>query len=186
MRRDPSRWRALVVLAAFSTTGGILAQSSASYRLEEHVFNAGGRPAETVVASSPGFRLSLESIGEPLARRGQTGGAYRLDGGFLPAYPPPGEVMLLDILDDHQTLTWSAEPASTAYNIYKGSLVGLPDTYGTCAVTRIAGTSWVDQSAPPPESGAFYLVTGENRIWEEGTKGFASNGAQRPNPAPCP
>ena len=186
MNRDRWRRRALVVLVAVSTTGEILAQSSASYRLKEHVFNAGGRPAETVVATSPGFRLSLESIGEALARRGQTGGAYRLDGGFLPSYPPPGEVVLLDILDDHQTLTWSAEPASTAYNIYTGSLEGLPGTYGTCAVTRIADTSWADPSAPSPESGVFYLVTGENRLWEEGTKGFASNGTERPNPAPCP
>lgn len=186
MSRDPWRRRALVVLAAFSTTGVIYAQSSASYRLKEHVLNAGGRPAETVVASSSGFRLSLESIGEALTRSAQSSGAYRLDGGFLPAYPPPGEVVDLNLLADHQTLTWSAEPASTAYNIYKGSLVGLPGTYGTCAATRVAGLSWVDPSTPPPASGVFYLVTGENRLWEEGTKGFASNGAQRPNPAPCP
>jgi hypothetical protein len=32
----------------------------------------------------------------------------------------------------------------------------------------------------------FYLVTGENRLGEEGTKGRTSTGAERVNPTPCP
>ena len=175
-----------MVLVALTTTSGIFAQSSASYRLEEHVFNAGGRPAEAVVSSSPGFSLSLESIGEPLAGRAMAGGAYRLDGGYLAAYTPPGEVTGLEFLADHQTLTWSVEPSSTAYNVYAGAITDLPGPYGVCAAAPVVGTSWSDPSTPPQATGIFYLVTGENRLTEEGTKGFASSGAQRPNPAPCP
>ncbi|HZM69589.1 MAG TPA: hypothetical protein VFB95_04385 [Candidatus Cryosericum sp.] len=177
---------ALITWVVLLATGGLHAQSSTSYRLEEHVFNAGGRPAETIVASSPGFRLSLESIGESLARRAQSGGAYRLDHGFLPAHRPPGEVSGLEFLVDQRTLAWSPESASSAYNVYSGPLTGLPGPYGGCAAKRVAGTSWADPSTPPPASGAFYIVTGENSLWEEGTKGFASNGVERINPSSCP
>jgi hypothetical protein len=176
-------------LAAWVTLGatvGLHAQSSPGYRLEEHVLNAGGRPAETIVASSPGFRLSLESIGDSLARRPQSGGAYRLDSGFVSGHRPPGEVMGLGFLVDQSTLTWSPEPASSAYNVYSGPLTGLPGTYGMCAVARVAGTSWSDAATPPPASGVFYLVTGENGLWEEGTRGFASNGVERINASACP
>ena len=42
-------------------------------------------------------------------------------------------------------------------------------------------------AAPVPAgNGYFYLVTARNRLWEEGTKGSSSAGAQRANPAPCP
>jgi hypothetical protein len=138
------------------------------------------------VATSSGFRLGLESIGEPLAWRPQSSGAYRLDGGFLPAYPPPGEVTGVAILADQRTLTWSAEPVSTAYNVYTGSLRPLPGSYGACAAARVAGNAWMDFSTPPLGTGVFYLVTGENRLWQEGTKGYASSGAERPNSSPCP
>lgn len=177
---------ALVAGVALAATGGLHAQSSASYRLEEHVLDAGGRPAQAVVATSPGFRLSLESIGESFARRAHSGGAYRLDDGFLPAYAPPGEVVGLQFLADQQTLTWSHDPAASAYNVYSGPLTGLPGPYGLCAAAQVTGTSWVDPSPPPPAGGIFYLVTAKNRLREEGTKGFSSDGVERVNPSPCP
>jgi hypothetical protein len=177
---------ALVALVVLATTRGINAQSSASYRLEEHVLNAGGRPAGTIVASSPGFRLTLESIGESLAPRAQSGGTYSLDGGFLAAYLPPGEVAGLEVLADQQTLTWFADPASSAYNVYTGPLMGVPGSYGACAEARVAGISWVDSSTPPLAGGVFYHVTGVNRLREEGTMGFASNGVERISSLPCP
>lgn len=174
---------AAAVLAAWSPS---LAQSSASFQLEEHALNAGGRPAQAIVASSASFRITLDSIGGPMAGRGYAGGAFRLDSGFDSAYAPPGEVRGLTFLGDHQTLTWQAERASTSYDVYSAPLSDLPGSFGGCAQSDVPGTSWSDPSVPPSGIGSFYLVTGKNRLREEGTKGATSAGAPRANPAPCP
>ncbi len=181
---DPRRW--MIVVMALLAPGAVLAQSSASYRLQEHALNAGGRPMDAVVSTSASFRLTLDSIDEPIARRGLWGMSYILDGGMTPTYGPPGEVEGLDVLGDLQTLVWSFEPASDAYNLYSGSLSTLPGMYGGCAASRVGGTTTVDPSLPAPGDGLFYIVTGENRLRQEGTKGLTSVGAERANPAPCP
>jgi hypothetical protein len=164
----------------------LLAQSSASQSLTEAVFNTGGRPAQAVTSSSPSFRISLDSIGEPVSSRTLTAPSFRLGGGLATAYPPPGEVGGLQVLVDHQTLFWSPEPASTAYNVYTGLVSSLPGGFGACAVARVPGTSAVDATTPSPGTGLFYLVTGVNRLLEEGTKGRTSAGVVRANPLPCP
>ena len=104
----------------------VLAQSSPSHTQTEHVFNAGGRPAQAVTAASPSYRISLDSIGGPIAGRLLIGSSYRLAGGLAAVYPPPGEVEGLQILADRQTLLWSSEPSSTVYNVYAGLLASLP------------------------------------------------------------
>lgn len=186
------RRRAILILAAIATAipasiASLLhAQSSPNLTLAEQVFNAGGRPAQAVTSSSPGFRLSLDSIGEPIATRALYGASFRLGGGLAMAYPPPGEVGGLLMLADEQTLAWSAEPASTSYNVYTGLLSTLPGGYGACAVARMPDTSANDITTPAPGTGLFYLVTGVNRLREEGTKGRTSSGAERGNPLPCP
>jgi len=179
-------WRSAILAVALLAPCAVLAQSSASYRLQEHTLNAGGRPMNAVVSTSASFRLTLDSIDEPIARRGLWGMSYILDGGMTPVYGPPGEVQGLDVLGDLQTLTWSAEPVSTAYNLYVGALPGLPGMYGGCAASRLGGTTTVESSLPAPGDGLFYVVTGENRLFEEGTKGLTSGGVERVNPAPCP
>lgn len=176
----------LSAILAAAIPASILAQSSPTHTLTEQVLNAGGRPAQAVTSSSPSYRLSLDSIGESIAGRPLTGPSYRMDGGLAAAHPPPGEVGGLEVLADGQTLVWSPEPASTTYNVYAGLLSTLPGGYGTCAVAQVAGTSVGDSTIPVPGTGLFYLLTGVNRLWEEGTKGRASNGAERGNPAPCP
>lgn len=176
----------LTAAIVLSAPASIFAQSSASYTLDEHAFNAGGRPAQAVVSSSPSFRLTLDSIGEPIAGRALSGASLQVEAGFSPGYAPPGEVGGLQFLADRQALTWSWERASTSFNVYAGPLSSLPGAYGDCAASRVAGTSWVDSSTPAAGSGVFYLVTGANRIREEGTKGSASTGVVRANPAPCP
>jgi hypothetical protein len=158
----------------------------ADYRLDEHSLNAGGRPAQAVFSSSPGYRLGLESIGDPIIGCALSGASFRLQGGLVPAYLPPGEVAGLAFLPDQLTLTWLSEPASTVYDVYSGSISSLPGGYGFCAATRVAGISWIDATTPAPGNGLFYLVTGVNRLREEGTKGHATGGAERGNPAPCP
>ena len=90
------------------------------------------------------------------------------------------------VLGDRQTLVWSSEPASTAYNIYAGLLSTLPGPFGACAIARVSGTSTVDLTVPSPGTGLFYLVTGVNGLREEGTKGRTSDGTLRANPSPCP
>jgi len=180
MRRVPL----LVLLLGIGSVAR--AQSSASYRLEEQALNAGGQPVNAVVSTSLGYRLALDSIGDALTSRELSSPSYRLTAGFAGRYPPPGEIGGLEILHDGQTLAWSWEHASTAFNVYRGALSTLPGGYGDCALARVAGTSWTDPFVPTPGAGSFYLVTGENLLWQEGTKGFASSGAERANPSPCP
>jgi len=178
--------RPLVVAAlVVSLPASILAQSSATYRLTEQVFNAGGRPAQGVVSTSTSYRLSLDSVGESIAGQTLDGASYRLDSGIAATNRPPGEVGDLTFLADLQTLTWSWEPASMEFNIYSGPLNTLPGGYGTCAASRVAGTTWADPTVPASRSAVFYLVTGENRLRQEGTLGYASSGAERGSPASC-
>jgi hypothetical protein len=42
-----------------------------------------------------------------------------------------------------------------------------------------------DPASPPPDSIYFYLVTAENRLGEEGTKGYSSSGVER-HGSDCP
>ena len=190
MRARPGgRRRRDAILAVVMLTGipsSLLAQSSPSHTQDEHVFNAGGRPAQAVTAASSSYRISLDSIGEPVAARTLTGASFRIAGGLAGVYPPPGEVDGLQMLADQQTLLWSSEPSSTAYNVYAGLLSDLPGGFGICAIARVEATSAVDATLPSPGAGLFYLVTGVNRLREEGTKGRTSAGTERPNPLPCP
>jgi hypothetical protein len=173
------------VLAALGTCT-TLAQSSASYRIDEKTLNEGGRPAQGVVSTSASYRISLDAIGGPVAGMTMSAPSFHLGGGFTPAFPPPGEVDGLQVLADRQTIVWSPEPAATAYNVYSGLLSSLPGPFGVCAIARVAGTSAIDATLPTPGTGLFYLVTGVNRLREEGTKGRTSNGTERANPSPCP
>jgi hypothetical protein len=176
----------LLVTGAAAIPSPVLAQTSASYTQTEHVFNAGGQPGQAVSPSSASFRISLDSVGEALAGVTMTGASFRLGSGLDAAYAPPGEVVGLQMLADRQTMVWSPEPASTAYNVYAGPLSTLPGGFGACAVAHVATTSAIDPVMPAPGSGVFYLVTGANRLWTEGTKGWTSSGAERSNTDPCP
>ena len=86
MRKVPI-WLAALVLG-----GSVLAQSSASYNLEEHVFNSGGHPLGGTTLASASFKISLDSLGEAISATDLTSASYRLDACFSAAYPPPGEV----------------------------------------------------------------------------------------------
>lgn len=173
---------AAILLLAPITPGR--AEESASYRLTGEVFNAGGRPAG--VSTSPGVRLTLESIGEALAGPGATGASFRLDGGFVVAYAPPGEVAGLRFLDA-ETLAWSAlDSGGGGYCLYRDDVAALPGLgYGVCLQPHVDGTTAADAATPLPATAFFYLVTGKNRLGEEGTKGFHSDGTGRGGPT-CP
>jgi hypothetical protein len=176
----------LVAALVVSMPSAILAQSSASYRLSEHAFNAAGRPAQGVVSTSTSYRLSLDSIGESIAGGALDGASYHLDGGIAATHRPPGEVTGLQILADQQTVTWAWEPASMTFNVYSGPVNTLAGGSGTCAAASVAGTTWPDTTAPASRSALFYLVAGENGLRQEGTLGYASSGAERGGAVSCP
>ena len=156
-----------------------LAQSSASYKLEEHVMNAGGHPINGNVMGSASYRVTLDSIGEALVGAGMSGASYRMGVGFSSAYPPPGEIGAL-WFSDHDTMHWDAEPSAGVYNIYRELMSDLSGTgYGQCFAPDVSGTTGTDPGTPPASDGWFYLVTAENRLGEEGTKGWNSGATER-------
>lgn len=174
--------RLLLVTVAMTP---LTAQVSTSYKIEEHTFNAGGRPEDGAIASSVNYRISLDAIGDGVVGRGLSSASYAMDGGLVSAYPPPGEVQGL-YFDSPQLFSWTAERSVGTYNVYKDSFGALPGGYGVCFDSGIAGTGAQELSTPSPGQGWFYLVTAKNRLAEEGSKGTSHDGSQRGNPSPCP
>jgi hypothetical protein len=176
----------VVAMSLVASSGLAMAQSSASYRLSEHVFNAGGHPAAGAIVGSASHRVSLDALGDSVSP-GMLGSASNmLGGGFVTVYPPPSEVQQLRF-SDKVTLFWNPELSTGSYNLYRGALTSLSGLgYGTCSGNTIPGATTTDPAPVASGQGFFYLVTAENLIAEEGIKGRASSGALRPNPAPCP
>jgi hypothetical protein len=162
------------------------AQQSARFTVVESTLNAGGHPADGVVPVSSSFRVTLGGIGDGLALQSSTSPSFRLDGGFVTQFPPPGEVQDL-VFSDRQILKWSPEPSARVYHVYRDALQHVANgTYGTCWRGDLVIPTATDTDSPPLEQGFYYLATVENRLDEEGTKGNDSSGAERVNPAPCP
>jgi hypothetical protein len=161
------------------------AQTSTSYKLSEHVFNAGGHPEQGTVLSSASYKVSLDSLGDGVLGDALGSGSFHLDGGLVAAYPPPGEVLGLHFASPTQ-IVWNAEKSVGTYDVYRGATASLPGTFGTCLANGLTLTSFPESAAPALGTAFFYIATAENLLGEEGTKGKQSNGAERPNPAPCP
>lgn len=174
-----------VVIPLLMLTTAVQAQESPSYKLREHVFNAGGNPDGGAVLASAGFHVRLDAVGEGVTGTVLGSLSYRMDGGFVSAYPPPREVRNLRF-SSKTTLSWDAERSAGDYDVYREILSTLPGGFGTCLQHDIPAQTAADAGVPGGGTGYFYLVTAENRLDEEGTKGFRSNGTERPNPAPCP
>lgn len=156
-----------------------LAQSSASFGLAEHTFNAGGHPADGIVMFSPSYRITLDSIGDSMAGR-LSSASYAMDSGFVPAYPAPLEVQGLGFTNV-QTLVWIPTPSATGgYNLYRDLLSTLQGlSYGSCAQQNLPQATTTDTTPVPANNGYFFLVTGENTLNEEGSKGSDSAGTER-------
>ncbi len=174
-------WTALILVIATP----VAAQQSASFRADDHVVNAGGSPAAGAVPASAGFRVTLASIGEPLGRRSLSSASFRSDAGFATAYPPPREVTGLRFASK-TSLSWDAERSAGTYNLYRDAIASLPGLgFGTCLQPGLTSAGATDADPVPVGGGYFYLATAVNRLHEEGTKGFRSNGAERQGAA-CP
>ena len=165
---------------------GVQAQESASFRLSEFALNSGGHPADGVSMSSTSFRISLDALGQGVSGLGLAGGGFSLEGGFVPPYVPPGEVATI-LFTAQATLDWEPAPAASAYNLYRGELPvsGSPE-YGTCTQPDLATPVAVDSEAPVAGAGFIYLVTAVNRLHEEGTRGFDTEGVERNDTELCP
>ena len=176
----------LAVLIATFAVPTSLGQTSASYSLEEATLNAGGRPQNSSSPSSASYGISAEAIGDFVVSRGLSSASYVSDASFLVAYPSPREVLGLDIAADKQTVTWQPEPSVGRYNVYRGALTGISGlTYGDCLQQDLATETTSDTDLPPLADGFYYIVTAENRLHEEGTKGDRSDGIERQGTA-CP
>jgi len=102
-----------------------------------------------------------------------------------PCPPPPEAGMDLAFGADGFTISWSAEPAASMYDLYRGSASsGAFQFDHACLLSGIVGTAAFDLGAPPAGAGFYYLVTGANGCGE-GPPGNSSSGAPRPMPNPC-
>jgi hypothetical protein len=169
--------------------GNTLAQTSATYTQKERALNQAGHPTGGIVLVSPGFRITLDAVGDGLGSAELTSPSYGMSGGIVASNRPPGEVRGLRVLSDRSTMVWDPERSIGDYNVYRGSLGQLPGTFGSCRLSHVPTTTASLTEVPPPgpaPRGFYYLVTAENRLAEEGTKGFTSAGSERANAAPCP
>ena len=156
-------------LTAFVLVGGAaLAQTSTNYDLEENSFNSGGNPANGATASSTSFLLSIDAIGN-LSAHGLSSTGFTLDAGFVGAYPPPVEVTGL-VFTSATDFEWDPFAGIGTYNVYRGTISSFDPDYGGCSQPGLTTNSASDGDAVP-SPGFFYLVTTENNLLEEGTKG---------------
>ena len=153
-----------------------LAQESAGYKLTEHVFNAGGHPADGVVLTSTDYRVTLDAVGDSLSGVRLSGPSFRVDGGFVGSYRPPGEVHGLQFFSK-DWLWWDLEGSAGDYNVYRD---------GLCLWPGISAPPAPDSDTPSPGFHHSYLVTVENLLREEGTPGYESGGSERTGTTPCP
>ncbi len=178
------RKRALSIVLLLAATA-VAAQERSTYKLTEHVFNSGGHPGGASNPVSASYQITMGSIGDGLSARGLSSASYRSDAGFVTAYPPPGEATALRFTSK-TGLAWDAEPSAGSYNLYRDLLSNLTGLgFGQCQQQGLASTTTTDADAVPADDGFFYLVTVENRLAEEGTKGFQSGGIERQGAA-CP
>ena len=161
--------RVTVWVTTFLLVGGAaMAQTSTSYNLEEHSLNSGGNPANGATPSSTSYQLSIDAIGT-INARGLSSASFMLDAGFVGAYPPPVEVINL-IFTGNNDFEWDPFPGIGTYNVYRGVIGGFDPNYGACSQPGLTTNSALDGD-PITSPGFFYLVTTENRLAEEGTKG---------------
>jgi hypothetical protein len=182
MKRAAGVLVAAWIVAALSEPAA--AQASASFVLSENAIHAGGNPRDGARPESASFRITPDAIGDAAGASSLASDSYRAEGGFVVRYRPPGDVHGVRFTSKVE-LTWDHEPSSVTYNLYRDTLASLPGGYGSCEGSA-AGPPFVDSGAPAQGAGWYYLVTAENRLWQEGTKGRRSDGTERTNAAPCP
>ena len=74
---------------------------------------------------------------------------------------------------------WDPDKSVGDYNLYRSTL-GNVSGGGSCLQQDIADETTTDNDPVPVGNGFFYLVTAENRLDEEGTKGPGRTGGVCP------
>ncbi len=179
-----ARWLGLLS-SVLALSGEVAAQQSASFSVTEHVFNSGGSPGKGIIeVCSASHDITVDAVGDSLVVEGMSSPSYLMEAGSVVAHAPPGEVTNLRFAS-RTTLAWDPEGSGGPYNVYRGSLLDIL-AFGSCLESGVAVETVTDTFTPSRGAGLFYLVTAENRLGEEGTKGYSINGSERPNAAPCP
>src|SRR5438093_5432301 len=91
---------------AWTAIGPAIAQTSATYKMTEHVFNEGGHPAAGTALASASYRMSVDAVGDGLIAPVLGSASYAMDAGFVAAYRAPGEVTGVRVLPSKVTLAW--------------------------------------------------------------------------------
>jgi hypothetical protein len=180
------RYAATIALALGLASPFAHAQTSASFKLTESTFNAGGDPQNGTSAASASFHIKLDAIGDAVAGGTPASASFHAGAGFVGDYPPPGEVAGF-LFTDRSTMTWAPERSVGTYDVYRDALAGLTSgAMGACFASGSSSEGAVDAGTPASGQGWFYLVTARNLLGEEGTKGSGVGATERPNAAPCP
>ena len=147
-----------------------LAQQSASFRIKAPVLNNGGRPLDGSSSASTSYRLRPDALGEAAVQSTATSASFRLAGGFLQAFPPPGEVQGLRFTNA-TSLAWDLEPFAGSYHLYRagpmGVLTGVAPT-SNCLQPGVPGLTTTDSDVPVANKAFFYLVNAVNCTRIEG------------------
>jgi len=176
------------MLGAALLAAPALGQQSANFKVKASVFNAGGNPRSGSVLSSASFRITVDALGGSVTPEMMSGPSFQIDGGFVLQFRKPEEVTELLFLTK-QAMMWDAaeKSVSPTYNLYRALITTLPSlTYGSCEQQGLGSPTTTDPDEPSPGDGYFYLVTAENCIGIEGTKGFQDDGLTERQGTVCP
>ena len=176
------------MLGAALLAAPALGQQSANFKVKASVFNAGGNPRSGSVLSSASFRITVDALGGSVTPEMMSGPSFQIDGGFVLQFRKPEEVTELLFLTK-QAMMWDAaeKSVSPTYNLYRALITTLPSlTYGSCEQQGLGSPTTTDPDEPSPGDGYFYLVTAENCIGLEGTKGFQDDGLTERQGTVCP
>ena len=104
-----------------------------------------------------------------------------------PTRADPGELPPSVRFSDADTLVWDPVPGAEGYNVYKGlRKVSDPWQYThDCLALDLLSTQTDDTTPLALDRLAYYLVTWEDALGEEGPPGHDSNGQPLPAASPC-
>ena len=165
------------------------AQESTSFQVREHRFSGAGASADEADLASSSY------LTRPLGAGGAGGlevlesTSFTISAGSEDAYLPPGEISELAFLTP-DSLLWNPEPSAGLYHLYRGQVSDLTAAgTGICHEANLTSPSITETDMPGAGTAYFYLVTVENRLGQEGTKGsslVAGVPSLRANSVPCP
>lgn len=177
-----TRWGLLAYSLIASIASAAHAGSrSASFNLSDAAFDGGVRPAASV-----SFKITNPALGSGLESTVFASASFHIDSGFAASYLPPAEIAGIR-WSDRTTLEWNADRSIGSYALYRNRLSTLAAANGgDCLVSDLTSETSTDSELPGAGNGYFYLVTARNRLGEESTRGYGSDGGERLGGAACP